>query len=168
MPVVTPDRSGAAEEAPRKLPPPLEWFVGRVTGRDGHSGALVPIGWAGYNAVWLAVEGGMDVSRRGGVGVDWPIWLYSGAIAVTVLFAFFVTMSRWRHPVEPRQRDISLRGDAGLCGALGVLFGGLAVVFGSWWAPFALVMLVMAVWLGVKDASVRHRHPSPRRPGRPG
>lgn len=158
--MVTTESAKAPEEAARKLPWPLDWFAGRVTGRDGHSGALIPIGWAGYNAVWLAVEGGMDINRKGGVGVNWPIWIYSGAIAVTVLFAFFITMSRWRHPVEPRQREVSLRGDAGLCGGLAFLFAGLAVVFGSWWAPFALVMFVMAIWLMVKDASARHRRPS--------
>ncbi len=157
---MTTEADEAPEEAARKLPAPLDWFVGRVTGRDGHSGALVPAGWAAYNAIWLATEGGLDIGRKGGVGVNWPIWLYSGSIAVTVLFAFFIVVSRWRHPLEPRQRPVSLRGDAGLCGAMGVAFGGLAVVFGSWWAPFSLVMLVMAIWLAVKDASARHRHPS--------
>lgn len=151
----------APEEAARKLPAPLAWFAGRVTGRDGHSGALVPAGWAAYNAAWLAVMGGLGIGRRGGVGVNWPIWLYSGAIAVTILFTFFIVISRWRHPLEPRQRQVSLRGDAALCGAMGITFAGLGVVFGSWWAPFSGVMVVMAVWLAVKDASARHRRPSP-------
>jgi hypothetical protein len=149
----------APEEAPRKLPAPLDWFAGRVTGRDGHSGALVPAGWAAYNAVWLAVMGGLDIGRRGGAGVDWPIWVFSGSIAITILFAFLVVFSRWRHPLEPRQRPVSLRGDASLCGAMGIMFAGLAAVFGSWWGPFSAVMVVMAIWLFVKDSSARHRHP---------
>lgn len=140
------------EEPSRRLPLPLDWFVGRVTGREGHSGALVAIGWACYNALWLTVLAGMGGTAR-------ALLIFAGAIAITVLFAFAITVSRWRHPVEPRQHPVSLRGDAGLCGALGVCFGGLAVVFGTWWAPLALVMLVMGVWLAVKDASARHRAP---------
>ena len=128
-----------------------------MTGREGHSGVLIPIGWAAYNAVWLAVEGGLDANRNGGVGVTWPIWLYSGAIALTVLFAFFVVVARWRYPLGASRRAVSLRGEAGLCGALGIMFTGLAVIFGSWWVPFAGVMAVMAIWLAVQDARDRRR-----------
>lgn len=138
----------------------VHWVAGVVSGRTGHSGAVVPVGWGLYNAVWLGVETGFDVIRPAGVGTTWPLYLYAGAIALTMLFGASITISRWRHPVEPRQRAVSTRGDAAICGALGVLFGGLATFFGSWWAPFSLVMFVVAIWLVVKDASARHRRPS--------
>lgn len=138
----------------------VQWVRGVVTGRTGHSGAIVPVGWGLYNAVWLGVESGFDAGGKTTVGNTWPLYLYAGAVAITMLFAACLTFSRWRHPVEPRQRAVSTRGDAAICGALGFLFAGLAVVFGSWWAPFSLVMFVMAVWLVVKDASARHRSPS--------
>lgn len=128
-----------------------------MTAAKDHAGALVPAGWAAYNAVWLAVQGGLDAGRHGGPGVDWPIWVYAGAIAITTLFTFFLLVSRWRSPLGATHHHVSLRGDAGLCGALGVTFAGLAVVYGSWWVPLAGVMVVMAVWLAVKDAAVRRR-----------
>ncbi len=88
------------------------------------------------------------------------LYLYAGAVALTMLFAAAISISRWRHPIEPRQRPVSTRGDAAICGALGVMFGGMASFFGAWWAPFSLVMFVMAIWLVIKDASARHRSPS--------
>ncbi|MGH8981230.1 MAG: hypothetical protein ACRDWE_09460 [Acidimicrobiales bacterium] len=141
----------------------VNWAKGVVTGQTGHSGAIVPVGWGIYNAVWLAVETGFDVGRTSGtaVGTTWPLYLYGGAVGLTMLFAASITISRWRHPVEPRQRSVSTRGDAAIVAGLGILFGGLAVIFGSWWAPFSLAMFVLAIWLLVKDASARHR--SPRR-----
>lgn len=138
----------------------VRWAKGVVTGQTGHSGAVVPVGWGLYNAVWLGVESGFDAGRTTAVGTTWPLYLYAGAVGLTMLFAASITISRWRHPIEPRQRSVSTRGDAAICGGLGIMFGGLAVIFGSWWAPFSLVMFVLAIWLVVKDASVRHRRPS--------
>jgi len=136
------------------------WAKGVVSGQTGHSGAIVPVGWGFYNAVWLFVETGFDGVRKADIGTTWPLYLYAGAVALTMLFAAAITISRWRHPIEPRQHQVSTRGDAAICGAFGIMFGGMASFFGSWWAPFSLVMFVMALWLLIKDASERHRSPS--------
>lgn len=148
-----------------KMSRPVKARVGRwvrevVSGQTGHSGAIVPVGWGLYNAVWLFVESGFDGVRKTYIGTTWPLYLYAGAVSITMLFAAAITISRWRHPVEPRQRAVSTRGDAAICGALGIMFGGLVPIFGLWWVPFSLAMLVIAIWLVVKDASTRHRSPS--------
>lgn len=142
----------SAEEGPRRsVVAFLHWLRGDVAGRPGHSGALVPAGWALYNGMWMAVEGGFDASARTGVGSTWPLYLYGGAIAIVFVFAALVTMSRWRHPLEPRTHPFAPRGDAALYGALGAFFGGIAVVWGMWWMPLCGVSLALATWMAVKD-----------------
>jgi hypothetical protein len=116
----------------------------------GGYGALVPAGWAAYNGLWLAILAGLGGSAL-------TLWLYGGAVALTELFAGAVVVSGWRHPVEPRRYRLAARGEAALCGALGVAFGGLGAVFGAWFFPLAAVLLVLAGVFAALEVRDRRR-----------
>lgn len=107
---------------------------------NGRTGALVPAGWAAYNGLGLAILAGF-----GGHAIE--LWLYGGGCALTVLFAGALRVSRLRHPGEPGPKPLPTRGDAGLFGALGVTFLGLAVVYGAWFYPLAVVLIVLSLAL---------------------
>jgi hypothetical protein len=133
--------------------------AGRMLGGGRRSGALVPAGWALINAVWLWVQTGFDAGGRPAVGNSLPLYIYSGSIGITMLLAGFIVLSGWRHTAEARQHALSRRGDIAIYAALGVFFSGMAVVFGAWWVPIGGPLLVLALWLLLREARFRARHP---------
>lgn len=131
--------------------------AGRAVAEARRSGAIIPAGWALMNAAWLWVDTGFEVGRPGGVGTTWPLYLASGAVAITILLAGMAAMSGLRHPADRRVLQVSRRGDVGIYAALGVAFGGMAAIFGLWWLPFAIVSVLLALFILVRDARIRSR-----------
>lgn len=118
------------------------------------SGAIVPAGWALYNGMWFCVMAGF------GGNAD-MMWLYGGSIALTELFAGAVSMSKFLHPGDVRHYVLPTRGEAGLLGAVALLFAAVAIAFGIWFWPLCAVSLVLAGWAVVRDHLERHRSSAP-------
>lgn len=131
--------------------------AGRAVAEARRSGAIIPAGWALMNTVWLSVDSGFQAVRPPGVGTTWPLYLSSGAVAITFLLAGCATISGLRHPADRRVLRVSRRGDMGIYAALGVLFSGMTVIFGLWWLPFAIVAVLLACFILVRDARIRAR-----------
>lgn len=131
--------------------------LGRAVKEARRSGAIIPAGWALMNAVWLWVAVGFQVVRPGGVGTTWPLYLSSGAIAITILVAGCAAISGLRHPADRRVLQVSRRGDMGIYAAMGMGFAGLTVIYGLWWLPFAIVSVLLAMFILVRDARIRAR-----------
>ena len=131
--------------------------VGRAVKEARRSGALIPVGWALMNAVWLFVDTGFQGVRPNGVGTTWPLYLSSGAVAIVFLLAGCVTISGLRHPGDRRVIHVSRRGDMGIYAALGVAFSGMTAIIGLWWLPFAIVSMLLAFFILVRDARIRAR-----------
>ena len=129
----------------------------RAVSEARRSGAIIPAGWALMNAVWLWVDSGFDAVRPTGVGTTWPLYLSSSAVAITMLLAGCAMVSGWRHPADRRVLEVSRRGDMGIYAALGMMFTGLTVIYGLWWLPFAIVSVVLALFILVRDARIRAR-----------
>ena len=108
-------------------------------------GAMVPIGWAAYNGMWMAILAGFGTHNAE------IVWLYVAAGAIISGFGMAMFTSKVRHPIDPTRRRVPLRGDAGIIGAFGIAFVGIGVIFGAWWYPFAGIFGVEAIWLAVKD-----------------
>jgi hypothetical protein len=109
-------------------------------------GALVPIGWAAYNAgLWVAILAGFGTHNAQ------VLWLALASQGIIFLFGLAVYVNKLRHPIDPTRRRLPLRGDAGMVAAFGTIFIGLGVIFGSWWYPFAAIFWVAALWLVAKD-----------------
>lgn len=115
-------------------------------------GAMVPIGWAAYNGMWMGVLAGFGTHNAE------IVWLYFAAGAIISGFGMAIYVSKLRHPIDPVRHRLPLRSDAGLVGALGIAFIGIGVIFGAWWYPFATIFVVEAIWLAAKDfVNLRHR-----------
>lgn len=111
---------------------------------------MVPAGWAAYNGLLLAVLAGMG-------GPATALWLYGGSVALMEAFAAAILLSRWRHPLRPERIRMPIRGEVGIFGALGVLFVGFGVVYGSWFYPMAAVLLAVTAYLAVTGLKNRPR-----------
>lgn len=114
-------------------------------------GAMIPVGWAAYNGVWMAVLGGFGTHNAE------IVWLYVASGAIITSFGLAVFLHKVRHPIDPTLRRLPLRADAGICAAFGIAFIGIGVIFGAWWYPFATIFLVEAIWLVVKDYRLYRR-----------
>lgn len=131
--------------------------VGRAVKEARRSGAIIPAGWALMNAGWLFVATGFQVVRPAGVGTSWPLYLSSGAVAITMLVAGCAAISGLRHPGDRRVLHLSRRGDMGIYAGLGMAFTGLTVIYGLWWLPFAVASVLLALFILVRDARIRAR-----------
>ena len=128
------------------------WARLRTPETGAMKGAMVPIGWAAYNGMWMGVLAGFGTHNAE------IVWLYFGSGVIISAFGMAVYVSKLRHPIDPTRHRIPLRSDAGLVGAFGIAFIGLGVVFGAWWYPFATVFIVEALWLVAKDVAIlRHQ-----------
>jgi hypothetical protein len=117
------------------------------------AGAVVPAGWGVYNGLWLVVMAGM-----GGTAVN--LWLYAGAVTITMLFACCLVLSRWRHQLEASRFPVGLRGEASGIAAGGIAIVGLGFVFGAWFFPLGGAFVLWGAALVLMDSKSRHPRPS--------
>lgn len=106
---------------------------------NGGAAAKVPALWAVFNGVLMSVAGALGAK-------PFILYLYGGAIALTLLFSGAVLLSERSHPVAPRQYAIRGGSGAVLWFALTCAFGSLAAGYGAWFFPICGATLLLGIY----------------------
>ncbi|MBO0713179.1 MAG: hypothetical protein J2O39_00310 [Acidimicrobiales bacterium] len=108
------------------------------------SAPLVVAGWGAFNTALLVILAGYG-------GEAMVLWLYGGAVGLTMLFAAGVAASALRRPARLRPRLLPNHGEVGLVTAGGLLAVGLGLTFGPWFYPVAVGFLFFAALGAFRD-----------------
>lgn len=118
------------------------------------SAPLVVASWGGINSALL-------VTLAGYGGSAMALWLYGGAVGLTMLFAAGVAASVVHRPTRVRPRLMPNHGEVGILSAGGVLAIGLALTFGPWFYPIAVGFLFFAALGAFRDWRLTSRPATP-------